>query len=180
MARFLWIYFLAALAALWLAHSALRLQPNRTDPTLAASNQVFSKPTAAHVSISQPAPLSLPIEYVEGRRGAYATQVQLEGRELHMLIDTGASFVSLTKEDAEAIGIRPRASDFTLKMQTANGIASAAPTWLPSLKVGSIEVHDVQAIVMPQGASSVSLLGMSFLERLHRFGVTNGRMVLEQ
>jgi aspartyl protease family protein len=112
--------------------------------------------------------------------GQYTTPVQVEGHELHMMVDTGASFVSLTSEDAAQLGIRPASADFTLRMQTANGISKAARTWLPIVRVGNVEVHDVEAVVMAPGASRVNLLGMSFLNKLSRFGISNGRMRLEQ
>jgi aspartyl protease family protein len=114
------------------------------------------------------------------RTGHYLAPVQIENREIHALIDTGASFLSLTSEDASELGIRPSSSDFTLRMQTANGVSSAARTWLPHVRVGAVEVHDVEAIVMAPGASQVSLLGMSFLGKLRRFGVSNGQMRLEE
>ncbi|WP_020176595.1 retropepsin-like aspartic protease family protein [Methyloferula stellata] len=118
---------------------------------------------------------------IEGdRRGQYTASVQIDGRDIPMLIDTGASFVALTNEAASELGIRPTAADFTLKMQTANGISSAAPTWLKQVRVGMVEIHDVEAVVMEPGASATSLLGMSFLRKLHHFGVSDGKMRLEQ
>jgi aspartyl protease family protein len=65
-------------------------------------------------------------------------------------------------------------------MQTANGVSAAARTWLPHVRVGSVEVHDVEAIVMAPGAAASSLLGMSFLSKLRRFGISNGELLLEQ
>jgi aspartyl protease family protein len=112
--------------------------------------------------------------------GQYVTHAQIDGRDLQMVIDTGATFISLTNEDASALGIRPAASDFTVRMQTANGVSAAAKVWLPHVRVGAVEVHDVEAIVMAPGASKISLLGMSFLSRLSRFGVSGSRMRLEQ
>jgi aspartyl protease family protein len=127
-------------------------------------------------------PASGPVtQAIDGDRfGNYITQVQIDGRDVPMLIDTGASYLALTSEDASELGIHPAASEFTLHMQTANGISTAARTWLPHVRVGMVEAHDVEAIVMAPGASRTSLLGMSFLGKLHHFGVTDGRMRLEQ
>jgi aspartyl protease family protein len=97
-----------------------------------------------------------------------------------MIVDTGANVVSLSQEDAIRLGIRPAASEFKLKISTANGIAYAAPFMLPEIVVGDIEMRNVQAIVMPQGALQVSLLGMSFLSRLSHYEVSGGRLVLNR
>ena len=51
---------------------------------------------------------------------------------------------------------------------------------LPSLEVNGIRVYDVAAVVIPDEALSVNLLGMSFLSRLRRFEMANGRLVMEQ
>ena len=55
-----------------------------------------------------------------------------------------------------------------------------APVRLPSLEVNGIRVYDVSAVVLPDHALSVNLLGMSFLSRVRRFEMANGRLVMEQ
>ena len=55
-----------------------------------------------------------------------------------------------------------------------------APVRLPSLEVNGIRVYDVQAAVIPDQALSTNLLGMSFLSRVRRFEMANGRLVMEQ
>jgi len=173
MLRFLGVYPIAILLAMMIATYAVK--------------QTHGPVQAAHAPVAQsylatPDKNFGPItqEITGDRMGQYLTQAQVEGRQLQMMIDTGATFVSLTSEDASALGIRPAPSDFTLRMQTANGIATAAKIWLPHMRVGAVEVHDVEALVMAPGASRISLLGMSFLGRLSRFGVSGNHMRLEQ
>ena len=60
-------------------------------------------------------------------------------------------------------------SDFNIRMATANGMASAAEVRLREVRLDTIDVADVPAIVMPQGAMATSLLGMSFLEEARQF-----------
>jgi aspartyl protease family protein len=96
-----------------------------------------------------------------------------------MLVDTGASFVALTYADAAAAGIRPMPSDFNVRMATANGISSAAEVRLHEVRIDTIDVGDVPAIVMPQGAAATSLLGMSFLRKLGSFKIIAGDLVLK-
>jgi aspartyl protease family protein len=57
---------------------------------------------------------------------------------------------------------------------------SAAPARLDIVQVGGIEVRDVAALVLPDGALSDNLLGLAFLSRLRRFEYSGGKLVLEQ
>lgn len=114
------------------------------------------------------------------RYGQYQTAVEIEGQRLPVLIDTGASSVVLSFEDADRLGIRPMPADFTIRMWTANGSVMVAPVRLPRVRVGSIEVSDVEAQVSTRGVLAKTLLGMSFLRKLGGFRVERGRLVLEQ
>ena len=73
-----------------------------------------------------------------------------------------------------------RRSEFTALVKTANGTVRAAPVQLDMVEVDDLMVHDVAAMVLPDGALSDNLLGLSFLSRLRRFEYADGRMVLEQ
>jgi len=95
-----------------------------------------------------------------------------------MLVDTGASIVALSYEDAETVGIRVTANDFTAQLRTANGVVEAAPVRLPEIRVGDILVENVDAVVLPRGRLGTSLLGMSFLRRLRGFEMSQGRLTL--
>ena len=95
-----------------------------------------------------------------------------------MLIDTGASFVTLSHRDAERVGIDPGTLDFTIPIRTANGTMQAASIMLDSLAVGSIEQKNIRALVAPRGSLGQSLLGMSFLDALHGYAISGDRMVL--
>ncbi len=112
--------------------------------------------------------------------GRFRADGRIDGRELQFTVDTGASIVALTAGDAAQIGIHPAASEYTMLISTANGTVHAAPTTLDMVEVGDIMVHDVAAVVMPDGALSDNLLGLSFLSRLRHFEYSEGKMVLEQ
>lgn len=111
-------------------------------------------------------------------RGHYTVHPSVEGRTLRMVVDTGASVVALTYEDAERVGLRPAPGAFTRPMGTANGVAMAAPVRIAELKVGDIRLTFVDAVVMPRGRLGTSLLGMSFLKRLKGFEVASSRLTL--
>jgi aspartyl protease family protein len=115
-----------------------------------------------------------------GRDGHFPLEARIEGRRIDFIVDTGASLVVLRESDAAQIGVRPMRSDYTAIVSTANGKIKAAPFKLDRIEVGGITVYDVPALVLPDEALGKNLLGMSFLSRLRRYEVANGRMVLEQ
>ena len=119
-------------------------------------------------------------EIMAGRSGHYQAKVEIDGRQLDMLVDTGATIVALSNEDAGRIGVHPSQSDYTVPMSTANGVAKAARVRLREVRVGQVSAHDVEAVVMPAGLLRESLLGMSFLKQISGFEVASGRLVLRQ
>jgi aspartyl protease family protein len=175
--RFLGIYLVAILLAVGVLSYVTNHRPmtSQSRPVLAAALVHSPAATSAAPALAPPTQI-----LEDDHFGHYVTPVQVDGHELHMLVDTGATLIALTSEDAGELGLRPTPSDFTIRVQTANGVSTAAPTWLPHVRVGAVEVHDVQAVIMSPGAMSRSLLGMSFLSKLRHFGVSDGKMRLEQ
>jgi aspartyl protease family protein len=137
-------------------------------------------PALANASRSEPAPanadrvLAVHADY----RGHYLVHPSIDNYRVKMMVDTGASLVALTDADARALGIRPDRSAYSVGLNTANGMVRGARTLLREVRLGDIAVRDVEAIVLPAGALSISLLGTSFLRRLRGYEVQGGRMVL--
>ncbi|MFI5013840.1 MAG: TIGR02281 family clan AA aspartic protease [Hyphomicrobiales bacterium] len=152
---------------------------HRAPPPAAAPGTAAVAARPAPNPVPSPASGGGPVILEGNRAGQFQAEVDVEGATLRMLVDTGASAVSLTAEDAEHAGLHPFPSDFTVKVSTANGIAMAARVELREVSVGPIRVRDVQALVMQRGALSVSLLGMTFLQRLSSFQVSDNRLVLK-
>jgi aspartyl protease family protein len=118
---------------------------------------------------------------VEGdRRGHFRVEARVDGRYLDFIVDTGASLVVLRESDAARVGIRPMPRDYTASVSTANGKIKAARATLDRIELGGITVYDVAALVLPDEALTQNLLGVSFLSRLRRYEVADGRLVLEQ
>jgi aspartyl protease family protein len=113
-----------------------------------------------------------------GRNGHFFVSALLDGRSLSMMVDTGASACAFSEEDAARIGIRVGPTDFTRVWNTANGRVRVAPIRIAVMQIGSITVRDVEAVVIPRGLLSTSLLGMSFLGRLRDFSVSGRTMTL--
>jgi aspartyl protease family protein len=96
------------------------------------------------------------------------------------MVDTGASIVALTHEDARNTGVHIRDSDYKHRVSTANGIARVALVTLDTLALDDIVVRDVRAAVAEPGKLTKTLLGMSFLGQLRRTEMSGGVLVLEE
>lgn len=114
------------------------------------------------------------------RNGQYVTEARINGREVTMLVDTGASQIALPEDLARKIGIFLQPSDYKTPVQTANGIARAAATNLRELRLGPIRLKNVDALVLEDGLLSTPLLGMSALGKLERFDISNDTLILVQ
>src|SRR5215813_12679754 len=114
------------------------------------------------------------------QRGHFNVDGLVDGRRLDFMVDTGASVIALRETDASRLGIHPASRDYTARVNTANGSIAAAPVKLDRVEIGGITVRNVDALVLSDRALSQNLLGMSFLSRLRRVEMGNGRLVLEQ
>ena len=112
--------------------------------------------------------------------GHFEVEGRIDGRRIDFMVDTGASLVALRESDAAQVGIRPMRADYTATVSTANGKIKGAPAKIERIEIGGITVYDVQALVLPDTALNVNLLGVSFLSRLKRYEYAGGRLVLEQ
>ena len=132
------------------------------------------------VQLRQPTTSGRSLTLDADRQGHFKVEARIDGRHIDFLVDTGASLVIMRQSDAAQIGVRPRLSDYTATVSTANGKIKAAPTKLERIEVGGITVYDVPGLVLPDEALGQNLLGVSFLSRLKRYEYANGRLVLEQ
>ena len=96
-------------------------------------------------------------------RGHFMTQGAINGRPVTFMLDTGATSVAMSAADAQRIGL-DYSKGQRVQMSTANGVASGYKLRLQSVRVGDVEVYDIDAIVSPQPMPFV-LLGNSFINR---------------
>ena len=111
--------------------------------------------------------------------GHFAVRAGVDGVSMTLLVDTGASLVTLTPEDATAIGIDTRTLHYGMPIETANGTIRAAPITIHRLSIGSIVRDNIKALVAPPGSLQESLLGMSFLNSLSGYSISGDRLVLK-
>jgi len=114
------------------------------------------------------------------RSNQFYAKAYINGRPVNVLVDTGASHVSLRYEDAERVGLYVSRSDFTHTARTANGTARIAPVWISRIRIGDIMVRDVQGYVGERGKKFVTLLGMAFLKRLKSVAIEGRSLKLVQ
>lgn len=132
-------------------------------------------------SESEPVPLRLMAmtELEAGSGGHFITKADINGQDIMVLVDTGATAVALSYEDAEAAGLKPRGLDYTVKVSTANGEGRAAKVKLRYVMIDNVKVRDVDGLVLQEGVMKGTLLGMSFLSRLRSFTVEDGKLILK-
>lgn len=109
--------------------------------------------------------------------GHFMTLGQINGNSTQFMVDTGASFISISAGDAQRLGINLKTAQPAV-MNTANGAAQAWRVKLSSVRVGNVTVHEVDAVVM-SASMPFALLGNSFLSRF-QMTRTNDQMVLER
>lgn len=131
----------------------------------------------ASVGPAAPAARGRRIVLAAGSGGHFLAQGSINGHAAQFVVDTGATLVSMGAADAQRFGIDYRAGQ-PGSAQTANGVVPAWRVKLASVRIGDVEVHEVDALVSPQPIPAI-LLGNSFL---NRFQMTrdNEQMVLER
>ncbi|MCR4523214.1 MULTISPECIES: TIGR02281 family clan AA aspartic protease [Bosea] len=148
---------------------------------LVAPRMTSEAPSIAAATAEQKAPgpripstLAVAADY----RGHYIVHPSVDNYRIKMMVDTGASIVALTAADARALGIKNDASTRKMMLSTANGTVVGFRTTLREIRLGDIVVRNVEAVVLPERALTMSLLGNSFLSKLQGYEVQTGRMVL--
>ena len=133
----------------------------------------------SQVSIGAPGPASRSrIVLTAGSGGHFLTAGTINGRAVQFMVDTGATVISLTVSDAERFGVDYKNGQ-PVRMQTANGVVPGWRVKLASVRIGDVELYDVDAAVGQQPMGPYVLLGNSFLSRF-QMRRDNEQMVLER
>jgi len=119
------------------------------------------------------------VEVTRTSDGDFAIAAHINGSRVPMVLDTGASSVVLTRDDAQAAGLPLDLLNYTVNIDTANGRTRAAPVTLDRVTIGGLEERSVEALVVQPGQLRTSLLGMSFLNRLQSWQVSGDRLILK-
>ena len=172
MVRFLVIGVIAAMCAIGAAKQL------NTFGDAGAAHAAAATAVASDDGAAAPGAPNGEASIVKSPDGHFWADAQVNGgHPVHFLVDTGATAVALTANDARSLGIDPSSLDYRYTVTTANGPARAAAVKLGDISVDRADVADVQAFVIDQGLQT-SLLGMTYLGRLSKFEATPDTLVL--
>jgi aspartyl protease family protein len=147
--------------------------PDAATPDLAGRSPPTNSP--ANLTVLRPAS-SRSLVYHADRRGHFSLTATVNGVPLRLVVDTGASLVALTLDDARAAGIGRGELVFNQLTHTANGTVRFAPVMLREIRIEHLSIDNVPAAVIE--TLDQSLLGMSFLKRLKSFEMREGALTI--
>lgn len=110
--------------------------------------------------------------------GHFAGRFRINGKPVDSLIDTGATFVTMSETTARSLGYGGNELRFRYEVVTANGKVKAARISLKSIEIGTVSVRNVEAMVIRGKGLSYPLIGMSFLKKLSGYRAENDELKL--
>lgn len=159
-----------------MAFGASQVLMNQTKTPVAAANAA-AKPASAKPVPVQSGPRS--VSLAADASGHFVADIRINGLFIKGLLDTGATQIALPLSEARRIGIDPPASDYRAPVNTASGQTQAARVKLREVRLESIVVQDVDALVIREGLE-VTLIGMSFFKQLQSTEMRGAMLVLKQ
>ena len=160
---------LATKAVEHFSHLSPGTRDSRAEPAAATGNAAY-KADEAYVIHDQ-------LVLRAGDNGHFTVQATVDGTPITFMVDTGATTVVLTPDDASRLGLNPDTLAFNAVFETGNGRTPVALITLDRLSIGSLDLYDVPAAVITK-PMSMSLLGMSALEQLDGYEVDGDQMIL--
>jgi aspartyl protease family protein len=152
-----WVLLLGLLTVLFSAYLDKESNPN---------TQVVSRTVGSNTEILLD----------QNRQGHYVATAAFNGLPVDIMIDTGATEVSVPGTIAERIGLVRGA---VMEVSTANGTIPVYATMIDSIQIGEIVLHNVRANINTYMDEEFVLLGMSFLKRVE-FSQKQGQLILTQ
>ncbi|MDO9473425.1 MAG: TIGR02281 family clan AA aspartic protease [Caulobacter sp.] len=132
----------------------------------------------AEAAISAPTPAATTAQVSKSADGHYWAEAMVDGKVVRFLVDTGATAVALTADDARRLGYNPAGLDYRHEVITAEGRVKAAAVQLRSISIAGARVDNVDALILERGLHT-SLLGMSYLGKLQSFEATRTSLILK-
>jgi len=111
-------------------------------------------------------------------QGHFAGRFRINGKPVDSLIDTGATFVTMSEATARSLGYGGNELRFRYEVVTANGKVKAARINLKSIDIGTVSVRNVDAMVIRGKELAYPLIGMSFLKKLSSYRAENDELKL--
>jgi aspartyl protease family protein len=164
----------------WNLHpTAAPAEPGRVTPAARVPEPAVGIPSATNsppaLTVLRPSS-NRTLVYRADRRGHFSLTATVNGAPIRVVVDTGASLVALTLDDARAAGIGRSELVFDQLTQTANGRVRFALVMLREVRIEQLSLENVPAAVIEN--LDQSLLGMSFLKRLKSFEMREGALTI--
>lgn len=110
--------------------------------------------------------------------GHFTARGLINGSHVDFLVDTGATIVFISREEARHVGIDLRKLNYNQTAMTAAGKTKFARVNLDKVSIGNIVVRNVEAAIAESDEVTHNLLGMTFLSRIKGFEFTGGRLIM--
>ena len=117
------------------------------------------------------------VEVPRSRDGHYYLTLTADGKPIDFIVDTGATDIVLSREDAARIGINLDQLIYSGIANTANGTVRSARATVDLIELGSIQDTNV-TVWINEGEMFGSLLGMAYLQRFSKIEIEGGKLVL--
>jgi aspartyl protease family protein len=108
--------------------------------------------------------------------GHFYADLDVNYGKVRFLVDTGASMVALTGDDAQKLGLTWNDVELETIARGASGDVRGKLVMIDKMQIGNFQANNVRAAIIPQGLD-VSLLGQSFLARVGSVNIQNDKMV---
>lgn len=142
------------------------ISANSNGAVLEAAGKRTTYPLGSQVNTNFAAPKHIAVQLYPNPQGMYLTVGSINGMPVNFLVDTGATLVAMNAVEAKRLGIDFRVTGQPSMTSTASGVAPAYQIKLNRVRVGDIELRDIDALVLDGANPTEVLLGMSFLNRL--------------
>lgn len=144
-----------------------------------AAGPAATATTAQAPAVATPPAATFPAEIVLERKadGHFYADALVNGQLVRFLVDTGATTVALTMDDARHAGLAFSPAEFTVVGRGVSGPVKGKPVMLRQISIGHKDMRDVRAVILEDGMD-VSLLGQSALARIGTVRIADDRMTL--
>ncbi|NVE95819.1 retropepsin-like aspartic protease family protein [Altererythrobacter lutimaris] len=109
--------------------------------------------------------------------GHFYADATVGGTSIRMMVDTGASVIALTGQDAISAGLHWYDADVRRIGTGASGAVYGVPARIKQIEIGGMTRYDVDAVIIPEGLE-ISLLGQSYLSQIGSVRIADDRMIM--
>ncbi len=141
------------------------VQADSRSATVEINGKSFELTMSTRISSKYEVPDAREVLIQRNEKMQYQTNASLNGRQMEVLVDTGANIIAMNQSHARAIGLPADAGEAS-QLETASGVINARVVMLKSVDVGGIRVENVRASVLEGEFPTTILLGMTYLRHV--------------